>query len=63
LLVLSSLRGPICGQQVAFEQLKAALILAPILGNGTFYLDTDASNIGLGAVLSDDQNGTEVVIA
>jgi len=32
-------------------------------GNGTFYLDTDASDTGLGAVLSEDQNGTEVVVA
>ena len=32
-------------------------------GNGTFYLDTDASDTGLGAVLSEDQNGTDVVIA
>jgi len=54
-------------QQVAFEQLKAALISAPIqgmpTGNGTFYLDKDASDTGLGAVLPDDQNGTGVVIA
>jgi len=30
---------------------------------GKFYLDSDASDLGLGAVLSQDQNGAEVVTA
>jgi len=30
---------------------------------GTYYLDTDASNTGLGAVLSQEQDGKEVVLA
>ena len=31
--------------------------------NGAFYLDTDASDVGLGAVLSKEQDGQEIVIA
>ena len=54
-------------QDRAFQQLKRRLITAPILGmpkdEGTYYLDTDASDIGLGAVLSQDQDGQEVVLA
>ena len=54
-------------QQDAFETLKNRLMSTPILGmpidTGRFYLDTDASDTGLGAVLSQDQEGTEVVIA
>jgi len=42
------------------------LTVAPILGmprdEGTYYLDTDASDVGLGAVLSQDQDGQEVVL-
>jgi len=41
--------------------------MAPILSmpqdEGTYYLDNDASDVGLGAVLSQDQNGQEVVLA
>ena len=51
----------------AFEFLKQCLINAPILAypkmEGTFILDTDASNAGIGAVLSQIQDGTEKVIA
>jgi len=54
-------------QQEAFQTLKTKLISAPILGmpqdKGTFFLDTDASDRGLGAVLSQEQQGKEVVIA
>ena len=51
----------------AFKTLKNALISAPILGypvpNDKFVLDTDASDDATGAVLSQVQNGREVVIA
>jgi hypothetical protein len=53
--------------RLAFEQLKLALTSPPILGmsNNTdrFILDTDASNWATGAVLLQNQNGTERVIA
>ena len=54
-------------QDKAFKQLKEKLTTAPILGmprdEGTYILDTDASNVGLGAVLSQEQDGQEVVLA
>jgi len=54
-------------QQQAFEQLKSCLVQAPVLGtpqpNGCFYLDSDASDKGLGIVLSQNQDGVERVIA
>lgn len=54
-------------QDDAFKNLKHRLMSTPILGmptdQGRFYLDTDASDTGLGAVLSQDQNGSETVIA
>ena len=54
-------------QQVAFEQLKVALTTAPVLGSprseGTFFMDTDASERGLGVVLSQEQDGNERVLA
>lgn len=53
--------------QKSFEILKNALVTAPVLSypkeNGIFILDTDASLVGLGAVLSQIQNGKETVIA
>src|SRR5208282_1124204 len=54
-------------QQNAFEELKVRLISAPVLAmpidDGVYYLDTDASDIGLGAVLSQVQDGVERPIA
>lgn len=53
--------------QKSFEILKNALVTSPVLSypkeNGIFMLDTDASLVGLGAVLSQIQNGKETVIA
>ena len=52
--------------QQSFNTLKTALTSAPILSYPTsddpFILDTDASNEGMGAVLSQVQNGIERVI-
>ncbi|XP_072750563.1 uncharacterized protein [Anoplolepis gracilipes] len=52
--------------QEAFEKLKSLLSSSPILSfpkeDGEFILDTDASNIGIGAVLSQKQDGSEKVI-
>jgi len=54
-------------QDEAFNRLKECLTTVPILGmprdDGTFYLDTDASDKGVGAVLSQEQDGREVVLA
>ena len=53
--------------QKSFETLKQSLLSAPILGypkdDGIFIIDTDASNVGVGGVLSQIQNNKEVVIA
>ena len=53
--------------QKAFDTLKSALVSAPILGNinmhDFLYLDCDASSFGIGAVLSQLQNGQERVVA
>ncbi|CAG2191492.1 unnamed protein product [Mytilus edulis] len=53
--------------QSSFEILRKALCEAPILAyplpEGQFILDTDASNIGIGSVLSQIQNAKEKVIA
>jgi len=50
-----------------FKELKERLISLPILtfpkGDRQFILDTDASNHGIGAVLSQIQEGKEKVIA
>jgi len=57
-------------QDEAFNCLKQRLTTAPVLGmptiatnEGQFYLDCDASNVGLGAVLSQKQGESEAVIA
>jgi len=55
------------GCQEAFEELKCALTSAPILAmpddESTFILDTDASHSAIGAVLSQNQQGVEHVVA
>ena len=51
----------------AFNKLKMALISAPILAypreDGSYIMDTDASNFAIGCVLSQIQDGEEKVIA
>ena len=53
--------------QKAFDSLKGKLTSTPILAypesEGELILDSDVSGIGMGAVLSQMQNGTEKVIA
>jgi len=53
--------------QEAFDELKHRLVTGPILAlpenEGCFILDTDASDSGMGAVLSQQQSGVEKVIA
>ena len=53
--------------QEAFRELKTRLINAPILAypssEGRFILDTDASGQGIGAVLSQVQDGVEKVVS
>ncbi|KAL6458845.1 hypothetical protein MHYP_G00323170 [Metynnis hypsauchen] len=53
--------------QDAFETLKSSLTTTPVLGypcdSGDLILDTDASNFGIGAVLSQMQDGAERVLA
>merc|ERR1711893_323270 len=53
--------------QTAFETLKVKLTTAPILGfantEDPFILDTDASDVAMGAMLSQVQEGQEKVIA
>ncbi|XP_011858923.1 PREDICTED: uncharacterized protein LOC105556439 [Vollenhovia emeryi] len=57
--------GPEC--QSAFDELKRVLSSSPVLPfpneDGEFILDTDASNVGIGAVLSQKQEEKERVIA
>ena len=52
--------------QIAFYSLKEALIMAPVLKvpatHDRFALDRDASGLGVDAVLSQLQNGTEHLI-
>ncbi|XP_076247766.1 uncharacterized protein LOC143187432 [Calliopsis andreniformis] len=53
--------------QKTFERLKSCLISSPVLAypieGADFILDTDASNVAIGAVLSQVQGGQEKVIA
>ena len=54
-------------EQYSLKQLKGRLVAAPILGypdpSKQYILDTDASGYGVGAVLSQEQEGKEWVIA
>ncbi|KAJ8403386.1 hypothetical protein AAFF_G00351580 [Aldrovandia affinis] len=56
-----------CPCTQAFNALQTALIMAPVLAypdaNRPFILDTDASNVGVGAVLSQPSDSREQVIA
>ena len=53
--------------QLAFDELRKRLVTAPVLGYPDpalgYILDTDASDVGVGAVLSQMQEGKERVIA
>ena len=53
--------------QEAFDKLKSLLMSTPVLAypqeGQTFYLDTDASNVGTGAVLSQVNDGSEHPVA
>jgi len=53
--------------ETAFQALKDALCTAPVLGyprpGEKFIVDTDASNVGIGDVLSQVQEGGERVVA
>ena len=53
--------------QTSFNRLRTDMVTAPILGypdpKRTYILDTDASGVGVGAVLSQEQDGKERVIA
>ena len=53
--------------QMAFDKLKTLLTTAPVLAyprdTGRYIVDTDASMTGIGAVLSQEQDGEERVIA
>ncbi|KAJ8349608.1 hypothetical protein SKAU_G00247380 [Synaphobranchus kaupii] len=55
------------GQSMAFDQLRAALTEAPVLAypdaQRPFIIDTDASNTGVGAILSQEDEDDERVVA
>ena len=64
---LVTLTGKDAGCLTAFCVLRASLIHVPILAflteTGQYILDTDASNFGLGGVLSQIQDDVEHVVA
>ena len=51
---------------IAFSRLKELLVGSTVLTypdpNGSFFLDTDANGVRIGAVLSQEHNGVEKVI-
>ena len=52
----------------AFQQLKEALVSSDVMGYplnnaGQFFLDVDASDVGIGGILHQVQDGREKVIA
>jgi hypothetical protein len=53
--------------ETAFQSLKEILCTSPVLGyprpGGKFIVDNDTINVGIGAVLSQVQNGSERVLA
>jgi hypothetical protein len=52
--------------QTAFQSLKGAMCTAPVLGYlrpGEKFVDTDSSNVGIGGVLSQVQDGSVWVVA
>ena len=53
--------------QISFDRLKSSLVNAPVLSlprdEGEYLLDTDASDHGIGAVLSQIQDGEERVLS
>ena len=59
---MSNLNGGV-EQHKSFKELKRLLTTAPVLAypvsEGEFLLDTDASDVGIGAVLSQIQDGAE----
>ena len=55
-------------QELSFNDLKDCLVSSPVLGfpqenGGPLILDTDASGFGIGAILSQIQDGEERVLA
>ena len=67
LVALTGKDVPFVWRTTAFVNLRDALVRAPVLAfpteTGPYILDTDASNFGLGGVLSQIQNDVECVIA
>lgn len=62
-----SVGGGGLGGQEAFQQLKLCLIVSPVLvypdPKKLFILDTDASDVGIRALMSQEDGGLEQVVA